>query len=354
MGLLKVVQIGVGGFGATRRGLMRSTGLFDLIAAYDLNPEALRASEAEDGAQPVVGYDELLDFPGAEAVVISTGGKFHAEQVIAAARKGLHVFVEKPLCSTPEEMHALLDVEKETGVVIGVGHGDHTRDGKALLLKEKIDSGDIGQVSSFEKTTCHSGGWFIKPGDWRGDPEKNPGGMLFQCGCHAFHELMFLFGPIREVQSIMRYDVNENTGTADAALCLVRFENGIIGTLNAYHVSPYRHTFSIFGTRKNLYRTDYYFQRGTEILEQTDHRDGAEQPPVAVEFDHDTSGAAAGGLITFHDAIRTGAKLYPSLLDGARAVAAVFAAEQSVKTGKPVAMTELGLRDASMNPESDA
>ena len=340
---LRIVQIGVGGFGVKRRELMRATGLFDLIAAYDLNPKALKACQAEDGAEPVSGYQELLDFPGAEAVVISTGAKFHAEHVTAAARKGLHVFVEKPLCSTPEEMHALIDVQKETGVVIGVGHGDHTRDGKSLLLKEKIDSGDIGRVSSFEKTTCHSGGWFIQPGDWRGDPEKNPGGMLFQCGCHSFHELMFLFGPIREVQSMMRYDVNEDTGTADAAVCLVRFENGIIGTLCAYHVSPYRHTFNIFGTRKNLYRTDYFFRRGTEILEQTDHRDGAEQPPVELEFDKDMDGGASGGLISFHDAIRKETKLYPSLLDGARAVAAVFAAERSAKTGKPVALKELGL-----------
>lgn len=339
---LKVVQIGVGGYGATRRNRMRETGLFELLAAYDLNEKALAAAQEQDGAQPVASYEALLNFPGAEAVVISTGAKFHAEQVIAAAKKGLHVFVEKPLCSSVDEMRALFAVQKETGVVIGVGHGDHYHDAPSMLLKEKIDSGEIGQVAAFEKTTCHSGSWFIKPGDWRGDPEKNPGGMLFQCGVHAFHELMFLFGPIREVQSMMRYDVNENTGTADVALCLVRFENGVVGNLNAYHVSPYRHTLSIFGSRKNLYRTDYFFSQGTEIRMQEDFRDGAEQPEIPLSFDGE-GGKTGEGLISFYNAIRKGTALYPSLLDGARAVAAVFAADQSAKLGRPVTLKELGV-----------
>lgn len=338
---LKVVQIGVGGFGAKRRKFMRSTKLFELIAAYDLNQDALKECQAEDGAEIIDCYEALLEFPGAEAVIISTGAKFHAEQIIAAAEKGLHVFVEKPLCSTSEELKTLIDVQKKTGVIIGVGHADHFHDGQSLILKEKIVSGEIGQVSSFEKTTCHSGGWFIGPDDWRGNPEKNPGGMLFQCGCHAFHELMFLFGPILEVQSMMRYDVNKNTGTADVAVCLVRFENGILGTVNAYHVSPYRHTLNIFGTKKNLYRTEYFFETGTEILEQTDYRDGAEQLPVNVNFNHDQSGKNLGGLVSFFDAIRKGTQLYPSLIDGARAVTAVFAATKSAQTGTPQQINDL-------------
>jgi len=44
----------------------------------------------------------------------------------------------------------------------------------------------------------------------------NPGGMLFQCGVHALHELMFYFGPIRRVMALMRYDIH-TTATADVA-----------------------------------------------------------------------------------------------------------------------------------------
>ncbi len=329
MGKMKVVQIGVGNFGARRRQIMRESGLFNLVAAYDLNPEALKQCEAEDGAKPVGSYEELLETPGAEAVVISTGAKFHAEQTIAAAEKGLHVFVEKPLCSTPEELEELVAIQKRTGVVVGVGHADHRHDAVAMTIKRLIGSESFGKVATFEKTTCHSGGLLIKPGDWRGDPEKNPGGMLFQCGVHGFHELMFHFGPIAEVSAIMRYDANPNTGTADIALCHLKFESDLIGTLNAYHVSPYRHTFNIFGTKMNLYRDDRFFDEGTAMLRQEELFNNRKQPLTSVPIQGETD--ETGGMRSFYEGVRNGTPVYPVLMDGARAVAVVFAAAVSAR-----------------------
>ena len=333
---MKVAQIGVANFGAARRNIMRKSGLFELIAAYDLNAEALKQCQAEDGARPVASYTELLDTPGIEGVVISTGAKFHAEQIIAAAERGLHVFVEKPLCSTPEEVAAVLAVQRKTGVVIGVGHNDHRHDAVAMRIKGLIDSGELGAIATFEKTTAHNGGLQIKPGDWRGDPAKNPGGMLFQCGVHGFHELMFYFGPITEVSALMRFDVH-TTQTADVALCHLKFASGLVGALNAYHVTPYRHTFSVFGTKANLYRDDRYFDEGTELLLQRTGMPGAKEAKTAVEIDKALSDGG-GGMRSFYQAVRFGGTCYPSLIDGVRAVAVVFAADESARRGRPVAV----------------
>jgi len=332
---MKVAQIGVANFGARRREIMRDSGLFNLIAAYDLNPEALKQCEAEDGAKPVDSYAELLATPDIEAVVISTGAKFHSEQIIQAAEKGLHVFVEKPLCSTPEEIKTLIEVQRKTGVVIGLGHNDHSHDAKSIRTRDLIESGELGTIATFEKTTCHSGGLQIKPGDWRGDPAKNPGGMLFQCGVHGLHELMFYFGPITDVSCIMRYDVNSVTGTADVALCHLIFASGLVGTLNAYHVSPYRHTLDIFGTKANLYRDERFFDEGTQMHIQCAGKSGAKELKEAVEFDESLTDVC-GGMRSFYQAVREGGTPYPSLIDGARAVAVVFAAEQSARTGQIV------------------
>ncbi|MBI2437585.1 MAG: Gfo/Idh/MocA family oxidoreductase [Lentisphaerae bacterium] len=250
---LRVAQIGVGGFGAYRRERLRETGLFELAAACDRNPEALERCRREDGAQPCASYEELLAVPGLEAVIICTGAKYHAAQVIQAAERGLHVFVEKPLCGKTEELRELLAAQKRTGVKIGVGHNDHTSDAGSLAIKRKIDGGELGRIAAFEYTTAHSGGFAIQPGDWRGDPDCNPGGMLFQCGVHGLHELMFYFGPVAEVFCMLRYDLH-TTATADVAICQLRFSSGLIGTLHAYHVTPYRHTLSIFCTQTNIYR----------------------------------------------------------------------------------------------------
>ena len=95
---------------------MRKTGLFRIVRAYDLNADALAAARQQDGAEPAASYEELLATPGIEAVVISTGAKFHAEQMLAAMERGLHVFVEKPLCATAAEVEAL---GHEDGVIRG-------------------------------------------------------------------------------------------------------------------------------------------------------------------------------------------------------------------------------------------
>lgn len=330
---MKVAQIGVGNFGARRREIMRQSGLFDLVAAYDRNPEALKQCEEQDDACPVESYEALLAVSGIEAVVISTGARFHAEQIIQAAERGLHVFVEKPLCSTPEEVEALLAIQRKTGVIIGVGHIDHRHDAVSLRIKDLIDSGALGNVAAFEKTTAHSGGLQIKPGDWRGVPDKNPGGMLFQCGVHAIHELMFYFGPVAEVFCMMRSDVH-TTATADVAMCQLRFKSGLVGTLNAYHVTPYRHTLSIFGTQANLYRDERFFNEGVELLIQRSGVPGDKEPKESVKVDESRTDVC-GGMRSFYRAIREGSEPYPSLIDGASAVETVFAAEKSVRSGHP-------------------
>ena len=333
--VMNVAMVGVGNFGAARRDLMRKTGLFRIVRAYDLNPAALAAAREQDGAEPASSYEELLATPGIEAVVISTGAKFHAVQMLAAMARGLHVFVEKPLCSNQGEIDALVAAQKKSKVVVGMGHADNTRQPHLHAMKRMIEAGDLGTLATFEKTTAHSGGLEIQPGDWRGDPEKNPGGMLFQCGVHALHDLLYLFGPVARVSCTMRYDLH-TTQTADVAHCILTFASGLTGTLNAYHITPYRHTFSIFGTAGALHKRDRYGPEGTTLTFQPRKRGPyEEETPVPIVEDDE---ADTGNLRSFHAAVRTGSSCYPALLDGARAVGVVFAAEESAKSHQEVVL----------------
>ena len=331
---MRVAMVGVGGFGGYRRDRMRESGLFEIVAAYDLNPQVLEQCQKQDGAKAVGSYEELLDTPGIEAMIVSTGGKFHAPQALAAMKRKLHVFVEKPLCSTPAENKALLDMQKKTGLVVGCGHNDHSHDEASLHIKRMIEDGSFGKVATFENVTAHSGGLEIKEGEWRGDPKKNPGGMLFQCGCHALHEMMFYFGPIESVSCMMRYDVH-TTLTADVAHCILKFRGGLIGTLSAYHVTPYRHTFYVYGTKMSLYvdhRAPGYGDPSYVATQLRKRGEAEPHQPLALPHKADL----CGNLKSFFKAVREGGECYPSLKDGARAVAVVFCAEKAAKTGKTV------------------
>lgn len=331
-----VGMIGLANFGAYRRKQMHASGRFIIAAVCDRNAEALAAVAAEEQAKSYTDYSLMLAHPGLEAVVISTGADSHAALAIEAMRRGLHVFVEKPLCCSVSEAEALRKTAHETGRVFGLGHGHCPSDPLFSLAKDMIASGRLGTIVSFEENSSHSGGLEIKPGDWRGLAERNPGGMLFQCGVHALHSLAYLFGPVLAVQSMMRYDANPNTETADAANVLLQCGNGIIGTLNCYHVTAYCHELRIFGTGGNLYLDTYKQLAWFQPRKRNDVEEREALPLPAAASTH-----VYVNLVSWYNGIRSGAQVYPGLEDGIAAVLPVFAAEQSAREKRQIAIGDL-------------
>ena len=63
----------------------------------------------------------LLDQP-LDAVVIGSPDPLHHEQVLAALERGLHVFCEKPLCYSPEEIAEIIAARDASGKVVQVGY----------------------------------------------------------------------------------------------------------------------------------------------------------------------------------------------------------------------------------------
>ncbi len=334
--MMQVGMIGVANFGAHRRHLMRTSGLFKIVAVCDRNPDWLATAAKEEGAKAYTDFAAMLRHPGLEGVVISTGADSHAALTIEALQAGLHVFVEKPLCPTVAEVNEMRRVQQETGKVVGLGHNHCASDNLLQLARDTIASGRLGVVACYEENSSHSGGLEIKPGDWRGLAERNPGGMLFQCGVHSLHALNWLFGPVAAVQSMMRYDANPVTETADVANVLLRHESGLVGTLNCYHVTAYFHELRIFGTKGNLYLETIERKAWFQERKRNEREERVPLELPAADPQHEVK-----NLIEWHDAIRTGQPNYPALEDGARAVLPVFAAETAAKEAREVSMAEL-------------
>jgi predicted dehydrogenase len=332
---LPVGMIGVGNFGAARRALMRKTGLFDILAVFDHNSERLADAAGEEGARACGSVDVLLADARIAGVVISTGATSHAELAERAMRRGKHVFVEKPLCCSIDEIVRLRRAREETGRVVGVGHHQNDSDTFVVLARQMIDRGDLGEVAAYEKNTSHSGGFQIQDVDWRGRPEFNPGGMLFQCGVHAIHALNAIFGPVTEVQAAFRYDVNARTRTADVAAVTLRHTSGLLGTLNCYHVTAYCHELRLFGTKGNLYMDTFeqraWYQKALY---------GPREPRIVVPLP-DIRGADVANLVSWHDAIRGGCQANPDLEQGIAALLPVFAAEIAARRRRTVSIKEV-------------
>jgi predicted dehydrogenase len=105
------------------------------------------ASKGQGGNSPKAyrNYKQLLDDKSIDAVLIATPEHWHHRMVLDALAAGKDVYVEKPLCRTPEEGVELMNAEKNTKQIIQVGMQRRSYD---LYLQggEIIASGALGNV----------------------------------------------------------------------------------------------------------------------------------------------------------------------------------------------------------------
>src|SRR5919202_1907984 len=90
-------------------------------------------------------YEKLLERARPDAVHVCTWPEAHAEITVAAARRGIHVYCEKPMALDLQQCDAMISAGKEAGVVLGINH--HRRgDARYLRARELIQAGAIGDL----------------------------------------------------------------------------------------------------------------------------------------------------------------------------------------------------------------
>jgi len=166
----------------------------------------------------------LLADPSCNAVVIATRHDSHASLVQQALAAGKHVFVEKPLCLTAEELSAI-ETAYSGEQLLMVGFN---RRFAPLLLELQQQLCRLSGPKAFVYT-CNAGS--IPADHWTQDPSLG-GGRLLGEACHFVDLLRFLAaGPIEELQLL---------SSADSKLCpdtfslQLRFADGSIGTVHYF------------------------------------------------------------------------------------------------------------------------
>ena len=115
---------------------------------YEPNLErGLTTAKKAQAAAPLAhrNYKQLLADKDIQAVLIATPEHWHAQMALDALAAGKDVYVEKPLCQTPEQGVALVEAEKKTRQIIQVGMQRRSYD---LFLdgRDIVASGKLGKV----------------------------------------------------------------------------------------------------------------------------------------------------------------------------------------------------------------
>lgn len=273
-------------------------------------------------------YESLMADDNLDAVVIATACMDHPQHIILAAKHGRHIFCEKPVGFTLEEMDRALAAVEEAGVQFQIGFMRRF-DPAHRAARQQIESGEIGQPVMI-RANSRDPFWPEK----QDDPGYNS--LLLDLGVHGFDEARWLMGSeITEVYTIggaMVYPQLGQFGDADNAIVCLKFASGAIGSLDFSRNARYG-----YDVRAELLGDEGALQIGG--LQQTQllnlGRAGVSHdvyPWYADRFE----AAFAGEIAAFVEALQAGRSPSPGPLDGRRATEIGLAAVESFETGQPV------------------
>jgi predicted dehydrogenase/threonine dehydrogenase-like Zn-dependent dehydrogenase len=165
--------------------------------------------------------------PAVDTVVIATRHNLHAAQVIAALQAGKHVFCEKPLCLTLEELAAIeAEAEKRQNQHLMVGFN---RRFAPHVVKAKQLLSSVAEPKNLVMTV-NAGA--IPPVHWTQDKSIG-GGRIVGEGCHFVDLLRHLAGtPIARAHAVALGRHQALQVTNDKATLTLEFEDGSVGVIH--------------------------------------------------------------------------------------------------------------------------
>tara|TARA_A100001388_G_scaffold159362_1_gene118867 strand:- start:23172 stop:25286 length:2115 start_codon:yes stop_codon:yes gene_type:complete len=171
--------------------------------------------------------EQALD-DAVDTVVIATQHNLHASQTIKSLEKGKHVFVEKPLALTHDEIDKIEISQKKNKSMVMVGYNrrfsPHVKKIKSLLENELSPKTFIMTMNAGEVAKEH----------WTQDA-KIGGGRIIGEACHYIDLMRFLAGS--KIKSFNAIKMGENDFvdvTEDKALISLKFEDGSIGSIHYF------------------------------------------------------------------------------------------------------------------------
>lgn len=245
--MIDAAIIGLGWWGRHLVGALQgNSDRIRFVRAVDTAPETAAGFATEKGVGLTADYRDALDDPAVQAMVLTTPHALHADQAVAAARAGKHVFVEKPLALTRADAERVASACTTAGVVLGVGH--ERRFEPALIeIARMAAAGELGVIMHAEANFSHDLLAGIDPGNWRISAEHAPAAGMTAMGVHLTDSLIGMMGPVEQVWAQTARRVIA-AGNGDVVSAHLRFTSGATGYINSIMATPFYMRLRIFGS----------------------------------------------------------------------------------------------------------
>ena len=228
-------RISLGVIGAGRIGRLHAENLTyripeaTVLAVSDIRLEAAKECAAALGIpEAVEDYRAVLDNADIDAVAICSSTDTHARIIAAAAEAGKNIFCEKPVALDLGLIDQALERVAACGVKLQIGF-NRRFDPNFLRIRELVSAGRIGKPHLLRITSRD-------PSPPPIDYIKISGGIFLDMMIHDFDMARFLVGAeVEEVYAMGGVNIDPAIGEAgdiDTALVTLRFENGVLGSID--------------------------------------------------------------------------------------------------------------------------
>jgi myo-inositol 2-dehydrogenase/D-chiro-inositol 1-dehydrogenase len=305
------------------------------LAITDLNREAAERVAACCGIPAVAGsVDQILADPAIKAVLICSSTDTHADFIVRAARAGKHIFCEKPIAHGLAKIDEALTATRQAGVKLQIGF-NRRFDPNFARVRKSVSTGEIGTPRLLHIISR--------------DPAPPPisyvkvsGGIFLDMTIHDFDMARFLIGDeVEEVYTAAGVMVDPAIGEAgdlDTALIVLRFRNGVIGTIDNCRQAAYGYDqrVEILGSAGQIDTRNCYPNQATISTRDCVHRD----LPFNFFMDRYTE-SFSNEIRAFVQAVLEDKPTAVTGLDGRIPVVMGLAARKSFEERRPVRLDEI-------------
>jgi predicted dehydrogenase len=226
---------------------------------FDLDPaRAIRLAAALPCARVPATFEEILTDPSTHLISLATYDAAHTRQAIAAMHAGKHIFVEKPLCRSMEELRSIQTAWDRCGRPFLSSNLVLRAAPLYAWLKHQIQNGTLGELYAIDGEYLYGRLHKITDG-WRKD--ESGYSVLLGGGIHLADLMLWLTDqkPTRVFTAGNRI---ATAGTAfrspDFAAATFQFPSGLVGriTSNFGCVHHHQHILRLFGTKATFVYDD--------------------------------------------------------------------------------------------------
>ncbi|WP_345306128.1 bi-domain-containing oxidoreductase [Candidatus Villigracilis saccharophilus] len=242
-GRIRIAVIGAGSFarGMHLPNLQKLSDLYHIraiVSSTGLNAKTTAEQFGADYAS--TNYQDVLDDPQVDAVLICTRHNLHAQQAMRAARAGKAILLEKPMALNQDELDQLTAVLQETGVPFMVGF--NRRYSPAAQRIREI----VSQRSNPLMILYRMNAGYLPADHWTQTEEG--GGRMIGEACHIFDLFQYVVGaPVVEVNSTAITPQTGHILAGDNVTVTLRYADGSVATTPIYRIGIFRFKQGIYG-----------------------------------------------------------------------------------------------------------